>query len=135
MPASKSGSTAGYLRSVMRIVLAFTFTCHGLQKVFGLLGGMDHQGAKAALSSLPWVGGVLELVGGLLLLGGLLTRPVAFVLCGEMAYAYFFIHGKRGGLPIQNGGELAVVYCFVFLYLVAAGAGPISLDRLLRRST
>jgi putative oxidoreductase len=119
----------------MRIVLAVTFSCHGLQKVLGLLGGVNHQGAKAPMFSVAWVGGVVELIGGLLLLLGLFTRPVTFILCGEMAYAYFFVHFKRGGLPIQNGGELAVVYCFVFLYFVVAGAGPISLDRLLRRSS
>jgi len=82
--------------------------------------------------SLAGLGGILELVGGALVMLGFFTRPVAFILCGEMAYAYFFVHAKRGPLPIQNGGELAVVYCFWFLYLFAAGAGPISLDRLLR---
>jgi putative oxidoreductase len=77
--------------------------------------------------------GVLELVGGTLLLLGLFTRPVAFVLAGEMAYAYFTAHAPRGFWPIANGGELAALYCFIFLYLAATGAGPWSADRRLRR--
>jgi putative oxidoreductase len=80
-----------------------------------------------------WVAGVLEAFGGALVILGLLTRPVAFLLCGEMAVAYFQMHAPRGFWPIHNGGEPAVLYCFIFLYLFAAGAGPISLDRLVRR--
>jgi putative oxidoreductase len=77
------------------------------------------------------VAGVLETFGGILLLAGLFTRPVAFVLCGEMAVAYFRAHAPRGFWPIANGGELAVLYCFIFLYLAVAGAGPVSLDRII----
>jgi len=117
-----------YLLSVMRIVIGFTFSLHGLQKLFGYFGG-----AKAPFLTLIWVAGFLEAVGGILILVGLFTCPVAFILCGEMAVAYFRTHFPAGYLPIVNRGELAVVYCFVFLYLSSAGAGPWSLDHLLRR--
>jgi putative oxidoreductase len=80
-----------------------------------------------------WIGGVLEFFGGLLLLFGLFTRPVAFILSGMMAVAYFQAHSPRGFWTIQNGGELAALYCFVFLYLSAAGGGPWSLDSVWRR--
>jgi putative oxidoreductase len=79
--------------------------------------------------------GVIECFGGLLIILGLFTRPVAFLLCGEMAVAYFKQHAVRGLWPISNGGELAVIYCFVFLYLVHAGAGPLSLDRAVRKKS
>lgn len=121
------------LRSVLRIVAGFTFSFHGFQKLFGLFGGMGGTGATAQLFTLPWVAGVLELTGGALLLLGLFTRPVAFILSGEMAVGYFMFHFPRGFLPIQNGGELAVLYCFVFLYLSVAGAGPLSADALFRK--
>jgi putative oxidoreductase len=85
--------------------------------------------------SLLWFAGVLECFGGLLIMLGLFTRPVAFLLCGEMAVAYFKQHAGKGLWPISNGGELAVIYCFVFLYLVSAGAGPLSLDRAVRKKT
>ncbi len=85
--------------------------------------------------SLMWFAGVLECFGGLLIILGLFTRPVAFLLCGEMAVAYFKQHVVRGLWPIANGGELAVIYCFVFLYLVYAGAGPLSLDRTVRKKS
>jgi len=81
-----------------------------------------------------WAAGMLETFGGLLLLVGLFTHPVAFVLAGEMAVAYFRAHQPRGLWPIQNGGELAVVYCFVFFYLCTAGPGSVSLDRVFRKS-
>lgn len=85
--------------------------------------------------SLLWFAGVLECFGGMLIILGLFTRPVAFLLCGEMAVAYFKQHAVRGFWPILNNGELAVVYCFVFLYLVYAGAGPLSLDRAVRKKS
>ena len=122
-----------YLLSVLRIVTGFLFSLHGFQKVLGLLGGMGGRGATAAVGTLPWVAGMLELVGGLMILFGLFTRPVAFLLSGEMAVAYFQAHFPRGFWPVQNGGELAALYCFVFLYLAAAGPGPWSLDRAKRR--
>ena len=124
-----------YARSVLRIIVGFTFCLHGFQKVFGLFGGMGGKGATPPFLSLLWVAGRIELLGGLLILLGLLTSPIAFLLCGEMAVAYFTSHLPRGFWPIQNGGELAVVYCFVFLYFFSAGAGPWSLDRWLRKKT
>jgi putative oxidoreductase len=123
-----------FARSVLRIVVGFTFSLHGFQKLLGFFGGMGGHGAKAPLFSLIWTAGVLETFGGLALIAGLCLRPVAFVLAGEMAFAYFHSHLPRGLWPIQNGGELAVVYCFVFLYLCTAGPGPISLDRAFRKS-
>ena len=126
----------GYLpssaRSLLRIVAGFTFSLHGLQKLFGLFGGMGG-GAKAGLFTLMWVAGCLEAFGGILILLGLFTSPVALILCGEMAVAYFRVHFHRGFWPIRNGGELAVLYCFIFLYLFTAGPGPWSLDKLFRK--
>jgi len=109
--------------------VGFTFSLHGFQKLFGLFGGHGH----VHLFSQMGLAGVLECFGGILLIVGLLTVPVAFLLSGEMAVAYFTVHFPRGFFPIQNHGELAVVYCFVFFYLFTAGAGPASLDRLIRK--
>ena len=106
------------------------FAAHGAQKLFGMFGGMGGHGAKAAVFTMMWTAGVLEFFGGLLILLGLFTRPVAFVLCGEMAVAYFRAHFPEGYFPIRNGGELAVLYCFLYLFLCTAGPGPISLDGL-----
>jgi len=122
------------LLSVLRIVAAFLFMQHGAQKLFGFLGGIP--GGTPRLLSQLWIGGVLEFFGGLLLLFGLFTRPVAFILSGMMAVAYFQVHARRGIWTIQNGGnggELAAFYCFVFLYMSAAGSGPWSLDSVWRR--
>ena len=120
-------------RSLLRIIAGFTYSLHGFQKLFGHFGGLGGGGATAQFPSLAWIAGFLETVGGLLILIGLFTRPVAFVLCGQMAVAYFMQHAHRGFWPIQNAGELAVLYCFIFLYLAIAGPGPFSIDRLLRR--
>src|SRR2546425_886366 len=125
--ASMGSSLEPYFRSLLRIVAGFTFSLHGFQKLLGVFGGMGGKGATAHFFSLFWLAGVLELFGGLLILLGLGTRPVAFLLCGEMAVAYFRTHYPRNFWPILNGGELAVVYCFLFLYFFAAGAGPWSL--------
>jgi putative oxidoreductase len=130
----KLGTWEPFARSVLRIVAGLTFSLHGLQKLFGFLGGMGGHGATAPVFSLMWTAGVLETFGGLLLILGICTRPIAFVLAGEMAFAYFRAHQPRGLWPIQNGGELAVLYCFVFLYLCTAGPGPLSLDRVFRKS-
>ena len=119
------------LLSVLRIVAAFLFIAHGAQKLFGFLAP---PGAPSPpLLSVMGIGGVLEFLGGLLLLVGLFTRPVAFILSGMMAVAYFMAHAPGGFWPLQNKGELAVLYCFVFLFLSVAGGGEWSLDRLLRR--
>ena len=120
-------SWAPKLLSVLRIVLGFLLIPHGLQKLFGLLGGK-----QVELMSLLGLAGVIELFGGLLILVGLFTRPVAFVVSGFAAVAYFMAHAPQGFWPILNMGELAVVYCFVYLYLSAAGGGEWSLDRMLR---
>jgi putative oxidoreductase len=117
--------------SVLRIVTAFLLIAHGAQKLFGFL-------APPGMPSFPpfsqmWVAGILEFFGGLLLLVGLFTRPVAFILSGMLAVAYFQTHAPGGFWPLQNKGELAVLYCFVFLFLSVAGGGEWSLDRLLRR--
>ena len=124
-----------YTRSVLRIVVGLTFGCHGCQKLLGLFGGLNGHGARAHLFSLMWVAGCLETAGGALILLGLFTVPAAFVLCGEMAVAYFMVHFPRGHYPIRNGGELAVLYCFIFLYLLTAGPGVVSLDALVRRKS
>jgi len=120
------------LLSALRIVTGFLFMCHGSQKLFGFPVAPEmHQ---PPLFSLLGLAGVLEFFGGALILIGLLTRPVAFVLSGMMAVAYFMAHAPQGFLPILNKGELAVVYCFLFLYLSAAGGGEWSLDMLIHRS-
>jgi putative oxidoreductase len=118
------------LLSVLRIVVAFLFMEHGAQKLFGVPGAADH---TVELMSLMGFAGVLEFFGGALILLGLFTRPVAFVLSGEMALAYFMAHAPQGFWPVLNHGEAAVFYCFAFLYFSAAGAGPWSLDRVLRK--
>jgi putative oxidoreductase len=119
--------------SLLRIMAGFTFSLHGFQKLFGFFGGIGGHGAMAVFPSLLWTAACLELFGGLLVLLGLFTRPVAFILCGEMAVAYFGQHSPRGFWPILNGGELAVLHAFIFLYLTVAGPGPISLDRVFRK--
>ncbi len=128
-------SAEPWMRSVLRIVVGFTFSLHGFQKLFGLLGGPGGHGGHVPLFSLIGLAGILECFGGVLLVLGLFTVPVAFILSGEMAVAYFRVHFPRGFFPIQNGGELAVVYCFVFLYLFMAGGGPLSADRLIRKKS
>lgn len=94
---------------------------------------MGGHGAVAVFPSQFWFAGVLEFFGGLFIIAGLFTRPVALILCGEMAVAYFTRHFPNGFWPILNGGELAVLYCFIFLYLLATGSGPVSLDGLIWR--
>jgi putative oxidoreductase len=114
------------LHGILRIVVGGLFLLHGSAKLLHVphVPQFDH----VQLLSLVGIAGVLELIGGFLLLIGLFTRPVAFILSGEMAVAYFMAHQPRGLLPIVNGGELAAIYSFVFLYFAVAGAGPWSLD-------
>jgi putative oxidoreductase len=123
---------APYLQSVLRIVAAFFFITHGTQKLFAFPVADPRD--PVPLASLPGLAGVLETFGGLLLLVGLFTRPVAFLLAGEMAVAYFLRHAPRSFWPILNQGEPAALFCFVWLYLAAAGPGPWSLDALWRRA-
>lgn len=124
--------------SILRIVAAFLIMQHGAQKVFGVLMPTPAPGAPSShgtftMWSLTGVAGVLELFGGLLLFVGLFTRPVAFIMSGLLAVAYFMAHAPGGFWPILNKGELAALYSFVFLFLSVAGGGEWSLDRLLRR--
>ena len=125
-------SLAPELRSVLRIVAALMFMQSGTMKLFGWPMAMPG-GGTVPLASQMGAGALLETVGGALLLVGLFTRPVAFILSGEMAVAYFQFHFPRGFWPIVNEGQPAVLYCFIWLYLSAAGAGPWSLDAALRR--
>jgi putative oxidoreductase len=119
--------------AVLRIITAYLLLPHGTAKLFGFPGADGSEGPR--LLSLLGAAGVIETVGGVLFLIGLFTRPVAFVLCGFMAFAYFLGHAGDGHvlLPMLNGGELAVLYCFVFLYFVFAGAGAWSVDAAMKR--
>ena len=126
-------SWAPYLLSVLRIIGAFLFAQAGTAKMFAFPAAVMPGGGTAPLMSLVGVAGALETVGGLLLLVGLFTRPVAFVLSGLMAFAYFIGHAGNGLWPILNGGTDAILFCFLWLYFSAAGAGPWSLDALLQR--
>jgi putative oxidoreductase len=121
------------LLSILRIVAAFLFIAHGTQKLFAF--PVLEPKPTVELFSLFGLAGVIELVGGLLLLVGLLTRPVAFLLSGEMAVAYFMAHFPRSFWPILNNGEHTVLFCFLFLYLAAAGGGEWALDRARDRRT
>ncbi len=119
---------------LLRVVVGLLFFHHGAQKLLDWFGGIppEHGGHPAFLSQ-AWIGGVLELCGGLAILVGLLTRLVAFILSGMMAVAYWQFHAPGGTWPIANGGELAVLYCFIFLYMAVAGGGAISLDAMFFR--
>jgi putative oxidoreductase len=121
--------------AALRIAAGLLFIPHGAQKLFGWLAppDMPFRGAPELFSQM-WVAGTLELVGGLLLVIGLFTRPVAFLLAGEMAVAYFQVHAPRDFWPILNNGELAALYCFVFLALAAIGGGPYSVDGIISQS-
>jgi len=118
--------------SILRIIAGFLILQHGLQKVFGFPAGPQPQPTPPLLSMMGFVG-ILELVGGILLIIGLFTRPAAFILSGLLAVAYFMAHAPGGFWPVLNKGELAALYSFVFLYLAVAGGGEWSLDRMLRR--
>jgi putative oxidoreductase len=131
--AGMDSTLESWARSCLRLVAGFTFTEHGFQKVFGMFGGLNHHGATAHLFSLFWFAGLIESIGGPLIFFGLFTRPVAFILSGEMAVAYFYAHFPRSFWPLVSGGELAMLYCFIFLYLAATGPGPLSIDRLIRK--
>ena len=135
---ARSSSLASFgpaAHAILRIGAGLLFMQHGAQKLFGLLGGVDGAGATVPLVSQMGLAGVLELVGGLLIVIGLFTRPIAVVLVLEMIAAYFIAHMPQGGFPVQNGGELALLYALVFLFLAATGAGPWSVDDSLARRT
>lgn len=124
---------APYLYGLLRVVAGLLFACHGSQKLFGVFGGIgEPPGTSMPLFSLMGFAGCIELIGGLLIALGVLTSFAAFIASGEMAFAYFTQHFPRGFWPIQNGGELAVLYCFLFLYIAANGAGMWGVWRLRR---
>ena len=116
---------APYALGILRIVAALLFIEHGLQKMFGF------PSAGPPMSAVLWIEALIEVLGGLALLVGAYTRPVAFVLSGDMAVAYFTAHFPRSFYPAVNGGDAAILFCFVFLYIFFAGAGPWSVDRVM----
>ena len=119
---------------LLRVVTGLLFMQAGGMKLFAWFGGIPAaMGGQPPLMSQIWIGGVLEFFGGLAIMLGLLTRPVAFILSGEMAVAYWQFHAPGGFWPIQNHGEPAVLFCFIFLYMAAQGGGDWSLDALIRR--
>ncbi len=124
------GGWSNLVYAAMRIVVGLAFAQHGAQKLFGAFGGMDGGGASVQLLSLMGLAGVIELCGGLLVAVGFLTGYAAFLSSGLMAAAYFMAHAARGFWPIRNEGELAVLFCFVFLYIASQGGGALSVDRL-----
>ncbi len=123
-------ASAPHMLSILRTVSALVFFAHGTEKLLGFPSGFSPE-----VWSLPWFAGVLELVGGAFLILGLYTRPVAFVLSGLMACAYWIAHAPQSAFPSINGGDAAILYCFIFLYLVFAGGGSWSLDAFSSRKS
>jgi putative oxidoreductase len=131
LPVLRQG--AGVL-SAVRIIVSFLFACHGAKILFGILGGVDQHGATAPIGSWPiWWAGVIELLGGALVLIGLFTRPAALLCSGAMAFAYFTVHQPQALLPLQNHGELATLYCWIFLLIATLGPGWFALDAMRRQ--
>jgi putative oxidoreductase len=124
---------AGPLHALLRIVAGLLFMQHGAQKLFGMFGGMGGSGGTAKFPDLMFIAGVLEFFGGLLVVIGLFTRPVALLLAIQMLVAYFMAHAPQGPIPLLNGGELALMYFIVFLYLAAVGPGPWAADHAMRK--
>ncbi len=124
------GKFSGPIYAAMRIVVGLMFAQHGAQKLFGWLGGMGEDGGSAAFLSMMFFAGLIEFFGGLLIALGFQTSWAAFIASGQMATAYFMAHASRGLFPIQNRGESAVIYCFIFLYIAAHGSGKLSLDAI-----
>ena len=120
------GRFSPHLYALLRIVAGFLFAAHGMQKMFGMFGGTVAESFTQA-----WLGGIIELVGGLMIMIGLQTAWAAFICSGMMAVAYFQFHQPRGALPIQNGGELAALYCWLFLFMASKGSGIWSIDQLI----
>lgn len=122
------GKYSELLYAVMRLVIGVLFACHGAQKLFGVLGEPSQLGDPKMLAA-----GLIEFAGGISIALGLWASFAAFIACGEMAVAYFMVHAGRGFWPIVNKGELAVLYCFVFLFVAARGSGPWSIDHILKK--
>jgi putative oxidoreductase len=122
------GKYSGFLYALMRFVVGVLFACHGAQKLFGVLGGTKQT------EMMMLAAGIIEFVGGIMIAVGLLTSYAAFIASGQMAVAYFKQHAPGGFWPIVNRGELAVVYCFVFLYIASRGSGILSVDALFGRA-
>jgi putative oxidoreductase len=123
-----------HVLSLYRIVIGLLFMCHGAASLFGVLGGAKGKGGALAMWTWPgWWAALIQLVGGILVLVGLGTRPAALLCSGSMAYAYFVVHQERALFPIQNGGELAAAFCWGFLIIAFFGPGPISVDALISR--
>jgi putative oxidoreductase len=131
---NSTGQLSGAAVSVVRIVVSFMFICHGAQGLFGAFDGIDGNGTAVGLGSWPgWWGSVIHLVAGGLVLLGLFTRPAAVLCSGAMAYAYFVVHQPTGLLPVQNMGEPAALYCWIFLLIAILGPGSFALDAVRTR--
>jgi putative oxidoreductase len=128
------GRASGLIYGVMRIAVGLMFAQHGAQKLFGLFGGVGQDGGTVQLMSMMGAAGVIEFFGGLLIALGLFGSLAAFVASGQMAVAYFMSHAPRGAIPIENGGERAILFCFIFLFIASHGSGALSLDGLFRKS-
>jgi putative oxidoreductase len=126
--------TADITWAILRVGAGLLFMAHGAQKLLGWFGGMGGEGGTAPLFSQIGLAGVLEVVGGALIVLGLFTRPTAIILVAEMVVAYFQVHAPRGLWPIQNQGELALLYGLIFLFLATNGAGPFSIDSSRQRN-
>jgi putative oxidoreductase len=133
MPSSFAVRASGLSLNLLRIATGFCHAQHGAQKLLGAFGGFGESGGAAPFMSIFWIAGLIETIGGTLVALGLFTRPVAFLLSGEMAVAYFQFHAPKGFWPILNHGELPVLYSFIYLFLAANGGGNLSLDGLFRR--
>ncbi|MBB5933211.1 DoxX family protein [Streptomyces zagrosensis] len=121
-----------HVLSLFRIVVGLLFACHGASSLFGVLGGVGGTGATIDTGSWPgWYASVIQLVGGILVMTGLLTRPAAFISSGSMAYAYFVEHQTEKLWPLENGGEASAMFCWAFLLIVFTGPGPWALDRVI----